>query len=67
MEKTGVDLENQTIFISHGDCIEDAESLAQNIREKFNVKDIKIGYIGPVVGSHSGPGTIALFFFGNER
>ncbi len=67
MEKTVTKPEEQTIFISHGDCIEDAEYLAKLIKEKLNVKDIKINYIGPVIGSHSGPGTVALFFLGTER
>ena len=67
MEKTAINPEEQTIFISHGDCVEDAEYLAKLIKEKLNVKDIKINFIGPVIGSHSGPGTIALFFLGTER
>lgn len=67
MEKTCLNPEEQTIFISHGDSLEDAEYLADLVKEKLNVKDIKINYIGPVIGSHSGPGTIALFFLGTER
>ncbi len=67
MEKTAIKPEEQTIFISHGDSIEDAEFLANLIREKLNVRDIKMNYIGPVIGAHSGPGTIALFFLGTER
>ena len=67
MEETAVDIENQTIFISHGDCLEDAEYLASVIREKMSVKDIIINYVGPVIGTHSGPGTLALFFFGKQR
>lgn len=67
MEKTVIKPEEQTIFISHGDSIEDAEFLANLVREKLNVKDIKMNYIGPVIGAHSGPGTIALFFLGIER
>lgn len=67
MEETAVDIENQTIFISHGDCLEDAEYLASVIREKISVKDIIINYVGPVIGTHSGPGTLALFFFGKQR
>lgn len=63
----GTALEQQTIFISHGDCLEDAEQLAKLIREKVAVQDIIISYIGPVIGSHSGPGTIALFFLSKER
>lgn len=67
MESTAIKPEEQTIFISHGDCLEEAQYLASLIKEKLNVKDIKLNYIGPVIGSHSGPGTIALFFLGSER
>jgi len=67
MVETCVDPEEQVIFIGHGDAKEDAEFLAQLIRDKFIVKDIVISNIGPVIGTHSGPGTIALFFFGTER
>ena len=66
-EKLGIDLQNQTIFISHGDCIDDANYLADIMRTRFNVKDVVINYVGPVIGAHSGPGTIALFFLGTER
>ncbi len=67
LEKHIVNPEEQVIFISHGDCLEDAESLAAMIREKYPVKDIIINFVGPVIGSHSGPGTIALFFLGDSR
>lgn len=66
-EKRGIDLENQTIFISHGDCIDDANYLAEIMRTRFHVKDVLINYVGPVIGAHSGPGTVALFFLGTER
>lgn len=59
--------EEQTIFISHGDCLEEAEILRDLILSQYKVKDCIINYIGPVIGSHSGPGTIALFFIGNSR
>ena len=65
--ETGVDLAEQPIFISHGDAREDAELLANMIRESFPVKEIVINYIGPVIGAHSGPGTIALFFLAKGR
>ena len=65
--KRGVNLEDQVIFISHGDCLEDAEYLAGIMRERFHVKDVKINYVGPVIGAHSGPGTVALFFMGTAR
>lgn len=67
MEKTGIDVANQHIFISHGDCEDDANYLASLIREKFGVKDITINYVGPVIGAHSGPGTLALFFTAEKR
>ena len=63
----GESLDQQTIFISHGDCIEDANFLADIMRSRYNVKDVVISYVGPVIGAHSGPGTVALFFLGRER
>ncbi|MBN2503817.1 MAG: DegV family protein [Bacilli bacterium] len=57
----------QTIFISHGDCIEDVEYLKEQIALKVPVKGVIDHYIGPVIGSHSGLGTIAIFYFGNDR
>lgn len=59
--------ETQDVFISHGDCIEDAEKLADIIREKFGTENIVISYVGTVIGAHSGPGTLALFFVGEHR
>ena len=67
MEKTAVDPAHQTVFISHGDCLADAEYVANRVREKFGVKNIYINFIGPVIGAHSGPGTVALFFIGEHR
>ena len=54
--------ERQTMFIGHGDCLEDAEWLAKRLKEELHVPEIMIGYIGPVIGAHSGPGTLAVFF-----
>ena len=67
MESTMLPGRNETIFISHGDCIEDAEYVAQEVKERFGVKEVVINYVDPVIGAHSGPGTIALFFWGSER
>ena len=67
MEKSAINPADQHIFISHGDCEDDANYLANLIREKFGVKDITINYVGPVIGAHSGPGTLALFFLGKQR
>lgn len=63
----GADYDNSTMFISHGDCIEDARYLESLIKEKYGVKNVLIGYVGAVIGSHSGPGTLALFFLGKHR
>lgn len=62
-----VDPENQVIAISHGDCLDDAVYLRDLILEDVNVKDVIINNVGPVIGSHSGPGTVALFFLGQSR
>ena len=59
--------ENDTIFISHGDCWEEARELGEMLKEQCGVKDVLLNYVGAVIGSHSGPGTIALFYLGNER
>ncbi|MCI8739232.1 MAG: DegV family protein [Oscillibacter sp.] len=67
MEKTAPEPERQTVFISHGDCLADAEFVAEEIRRRFGTRDIHINYVGPVIGSHSGPGTVALFFTGSPR
>jgi DegV family protein with EDD domain len=67
VKELAVEPVKQTIFISHGDCQEEAEWLASIVREELHVKDIMIGMIGPVIGSHSGPGTMAIFFMGNCR
>ena len=58
---------NDRITICHGDCLEDAQYLAQQLKAKLGVKEVYIGYTGAVIGSHSGPGTLALFFLGKER
>lgn len=63
----GQGYDNSTMFIVHGDCEEDARYLEAQIREKCGVKDVLISYVGAVIGSHAGPGTLALFFLGDHR
>lgn len=58
---------NDIIFISHGDCEEDARFVADQITERFGIKEFLINYVSPTIGAHSGPGTVALFFMGKER
>lgn len=57
----------EKVFISHGDCEEDVNYLADLIRTRYGINDITIGYIGPVIGAHSGPNTVALFFRGKRQ
>ena len=57
----------QVVFISHGDCEDEARTLADMIRRDVGVKDVQISFIGPIVGSHSGPGTLAVFFMSRGR
>ena len=65
-EATASNHAEQTVFVSHGDCLADAQYVADQIA-KFGVKRICMNDIGPVIGAHSGPGTVALFFQGGPR
>ncbi len=67
MAELGLEGKNDRITICHGDCLEDAQYLAERVKEKLGVKEVYIGYTGAVIGSHSGPGTLALFFLGSKR
>ena len=68
MKKDIVNPDGQTVFICHGDCIEDAEFAKKLIMEAFpGITDVQIGYTGSVIGSHSGPGTLAIFYMGKGR
>ena len=58
---------DDTVFIGHGDCMEDARYLEQKVRERFGVQNVHINYIGAVVGAHTGPGVAVLFFYGKKR
>lgn len=63
----GQGYDNSLMFISHGDCLEDAQALAELVKERCGAKEVYINYVGAVIGSHSGPGTLALFFLGQHR
>ncbi len=65
--ETGLPGKNDTVFICHGDCLEDARYLERVLKEKYGVKEVFIYYVGAVIGSHSGPGTLALFYLGEHR
>ena len=59
--------ENDVVFISHGDDLSCAEIVRDLIKEKFGFENFLINNVGPTIGTHSGPGTIALFFMGESR
>lgn len=63
----GEGFDNETMFISHGDCLEDAQYLAEILKEKYGAKYVHINHVGAVIGSHAGPGVLALFFLGKNR
>lgn len=67
MEQTAVEPQEQVVFVSHGDTPEDAEYVASEVKRRLGVKRVVVNTIGPVIGTHSGPGTMALFFFGTHR
>ena len=67
MQETALPGENDLIYICHGDCWEDARYLEAQVREKCGAKEVFAYYTGAVIGSHSGPGTLALFFLGEHR
>ncbi len=57
----------QTVYIAHGDCLKEAKQVGQMIKDKYGVSKIVYNLIGPIIGAHSGPGTIAVFFMGEKR
>ena len=67
LDETITEGENATIFLSHGDCAEDAEYVASKLRGRHGIERVEINFIGPVIGSHSGPGTVALFWMGSKK
>ena len=67
MKATAIEPEKQTCFICHGDCIQDANYLAERMKNELGVPEVIIDYTGPVIGAHSGPGTLAIFYLGTER
>lgn len=66
-DELALDPKNSTVFISHGNCIEDAKYLAELIKTRHGVDTEIITDVGPVIGAHTGPGVLALFFVGRER
>ena len=67
LDTLGEGYDNSTVFICHGDCLEEAEKLKALALQRPGVKDVFVGNLGAVIGSHAGPGTLALFFMGKHR
>ena len=61
------DFKQEIVMITHGDCIEEAEYLADMLKDKAGVKEVLINNIGTVIGSHTGPGVLAVFHMGKKR
>lgn len=66
VEKTALEPQKQTMFLSHGGCEKDALWLADRLKEKLGVQEIVLSQIGPIVGSHAGPGTVAIFYMDRD-
>ncbi len=58
---------NDTVFLSHGDCLEDAQYVADQVKARFGIENVLINYVGPTIGAHTGPGLVALFYMGDYR
>ena len=67
VKEKAINIENEILYIMHGDVLEEAQYLKEIILQELNFKDVKVEYIGTVIGTHGGPGTIATVFWGNER
>lgn len=67
MAELAMDPGKTPVFISHGDCPEDAKTVEKLVRQRFGAKEVVTSYVGPVIGAHTGPGVVALFFLGRER
>ena len=61
------DPQSQTLFINHGDCLAEAEQLKELVLKEVDVKDVVINYVGPIIGSHTGPNMLCLVFMGEKR
>ena len=67
VKERAIDSENEVLYICHGDCQEEAESLRDIIEQEVKFKNIIINYVGNVVGAHTGPGVLAVIFLGKNR
>ena len=63
----GIEPSEQVMFICHADCEVEARAVAEEMKARYGVKEVYINYIGPVIGSHTGPNTMGIFFVGTQR
>lgn len=67
VRELGTQPDQQTMYVSHSACLEDAQFVADEVKRRYGVKEVVINSIGPVIGAHTGPGCVALFFTGSKR
>lgn len=63
----GYEEQNEEVFISHGDSLEEAQYLGKLVKERFGLESRMVNFLCPTLGAHAGPGTVALFYIGNKR
>lgn len=66
-KNAGTNINDETVYISHADCVEDAQYLKAMINKELKVKEVAINYLGPIIGTHTGPGLLCIVFMGRER
>lgn len=67
LDTMGEGYDNSTVFVCHGDCLEEALQMKEQLLKREGVQEVFVGNLGAVIGSHAGPGTLALFFMGKHR
>lgn len=67
VRELGTEPDQQTMYVSHSACLEDAQFVADEVKRRYGVKEVILNNIGPVIGAHTGPGCVALFFTGSKR
>lgn len=67
MQESIIEPDKQSVYISHGDCLKDAQYVADKVKKLYNVKEVVVRLLDPVIAAHSGPGTVALFFMGDRK
>lgn len=66
-KNAATNINDETVYISHADCVEEAQYLKDMINKELKVKEVAINYLGPIIGTHTGPGMLCIVFMGQER